>query len=52
MKLPNGLVLVKDKYNKALGATHYTIAPKYDMPVEVFRSLLNQLAARLQSGAA
>jgi len=52
MKLPDGLVIVKDKYNKQLGATHYTIAPKHDMPIELFRSLLNQLAIQIQAGAA
>ncbi|GLS24305.1 hypothetical protein [Marinibactrum halimedae] len=52
MQLPEGLVIVKDKYNKSLGATHYTIAPKNDMPIQQFRSLLNQLAAKLEVGAA
>lgn len=52
MKLPEGLVVVKDKYNKTLGATHYTIAPKHDMPIERFRVLLNQLAQKIKIGAA
>ena len=52
MKLPEGLVIVKDKYNKTLGATHYTIAPKHDMPIELFRLLLNQLAQQIKVGAA
>ncbi len=47
-KLPNGLVIVKDKYNKNLGATHYSIAPAHDMPIEHFRSLLNFLAGQLK----
>ncbi len=41
--LPEGLVIVKDNYNKAFGATHYTIAPERDMPLEMFKSLLNEL---------
>jgi hypothetical protein len=51
-KLPAGLVIVKDKFNKAIGVTHYTIAPAHDMPIETFRSLLNILAVKLQRGAA
>lgn len=45
--LPSGLVIVKDRYNKDLGATHYTIAPEHDMPLDIFKMLLNQLAAQL-----
>ena len=41
---PNGLAIVKDKYNRRMGATHYTIAPAYDMPLSRFKSLLDQLA--------
>ena len=43
-RLPRGLAIVKDSYNEQMKATHYTIAPAYDMPVAVFRRLLNQLA--------
>jgi hypothetical protein len=42
--LPNGLAIVKDNFNPRLGATHYTIAPAHDMPLEQFKMLLNQLA--------
>jgi hypothetical protein len=41
--LPEGLVVVKDNFNKAFGATHYTIAPERDMPLETFKCLLNEL---------
>lgn len=43
--LPLGLAIVKDKFNSRVGATHYTIAPAYDMPLSQFKNLLNQLAS-------
>ncbi|GAB1256770.1 hypothetical protein NBRC116494_12720 [Aurantivibrio plasticivorans] len=43
-KLPVGLAIVRDRFNPRVGATHYTIAPAYDMPLENFKRLLNQLA--------
>ncbi len=42
--LPLGLAIVKDRFNARIGATHYTIAPAYDMPLSQFKNLLNQLA--------
>lgn len=45
--LPSGLVVVKDRFNKTLGATHYTIAPAHDMPLTTFKMLLNHLAAQI-----
>jgi hypothetical protein len=45
--LPHGLVLVKDEYNVKFGATHYTIAPAFDMPLSDFKMLLKQLAQQL-----
>ncbi|WP_445936756.1 Tse2 family ADP-ribosyltransferase toxin [Pseudoalteromonas sp. N1230-9] len=42
--LPKGLAIIKDNYNSRLGAYHYTIAPAYNMPLTVFKLLLNQLA--------
>lgn len=42
--LPSGLAVVKDRFNSRMGATHYTIAPAYDMPLVRFKNLLNQLA--------
>ncbi len=42
--LPTGLAIIKDKFNRRIGATHYTIAPAYDMPLFHFKSLLNRLA--------
>jgi hypothetical protein len=43
--LPKGLAIVKDEFNSVFGATHYTIAPAYDMPLEHFKQLLSKLAA-------
>ena len=42
-ELPDGLVIVKDNYNAAFGASHYTIAPERDMPLARFRKLLSDL---------
>lgn len=42
--LPEGIVIVKDEFNSSFGATHYTIAPAHDMPLQQFRFLLEQLA--------
>jgi hypothetical protein len=42
--LPLGLAIVKDRLNVRMGATHYTVAPAYDMPLSQFKNLLNQLA--------
>lgn len=41
--LPEGLVVVKDSYNSTFQATHYTIAPAQDMPLQIFKNILNQL---------
>ncbi|OZG71005.1 hypothetical protein BTA51_23150 [Hahella sp. CCB-MM4] len=43
-ELPMGLAIVQDSYNETFEATHYTIAPAYDMPLATFKMLLNQLA--------
>ncbi len=50
--IPSGLAIVKDNFNVKLGATHYTIAPAHDMPLEEFKRLLNQLAANAIKEAA
>ncbi len=42
--LPTGLAIVKDRENINYGATHYTIAPAFDMPLEQFKRLLTELA--------
>lgn len=47
-KLPEGLVIVRDHWNNALKATHYTIAPAHDMPLKRFKDLLNSLASSLK----
>lgn len=45
--LPPGLAIVRDGYNRAYGATHYTIAPEWDMPLNQFKALLRELARHL-----
>lgn len=45
--LPDGLAIVKDNYNNKFEATHYTIAPAWDMPLSQFKSKLSILAASL-----
>jgi hypothetical protein len=42
-RLPQGLALVQDEFNTKAQATHYTIAPAYDMPLRQFKILLDQL---------
>ncbi|WP_444932558.1 Tse2 family ADP-ribosyltransferase toxin [Microbulbifer sp. JTAC008] len=51
-KLPEGLAIVKDEYNSKFEATHYTIAPAFDMPISQFKSKLLQLAKQLIKEAA
>ena|GEM_PF-3364423 len=46
--LPEGLVIVRDYYNPSYEATHYTVAPAYDMPLERFKALLAALAKLLE----
>ena len=46
--LPHGLAIVKDSYNETFMATHYTIAPAYDMPIATFRNLLRSFAAQIE----
>ncbi|MCP4494067.1 MAG: hypothetical protein GY820_43210 [Gammaproteobacteria bacterium] len=45
--LPIGLAIVRDEYNTNFKATHYTIAPAYDMPLSKFKNKLQQLANAL-----
>jgi hypothetical protein len=42
--LPKGLAIVEDSFNETFQATHYTIAPAWDMPLATFKGLLNELA--------
>jgi len=35
-------------YNKAFGATHYTVAPERDMPLIFFKQKLSQLINLLE----
>lgn len=51
-KLPSGLAIVKDRFNSRMGATHYTLAPAYDMPLVQFKRLLNQLATLVKRDVA
>jgi hypothetical protein len=46
-ELRDGLAIVRDELNSRFGATHYTIAPAFDMPIERFRLLLNQLVQKV-----
>lgn len=45
--LPVGLAIVRDHYNPRFQAVHYTIAPAYDMPLDAFKRLLQELAKGL-----
>ncbi len=47
-KLPEGLAIVKDSYNQTVLATHYTIAPAYDMPLSKFKTLLKEFSAHVE----
>lgn len=49
-ELPDGLVIVRDELNERWGATHYTLAPAYDMPLSQFVELLSHLARTLARG--
>ena len=42
--LPKGVAIVEDSFNETFQATHYTIAPAWDMPLATFKALLNELA--------
>ena len=46
-RLPEGLAIVEDNYNEKFKATHYTIAPAFDMPISQFKGKLLELAAEL-----
>ena len=50
--LPKGLAIVRDSYRERMRATHYTIAPAWDMPLETFKALLDTLARAISAGAA
>lgn len=51
-QLPIGLAIVRDRYNPRMNATHFTIAPAHDMPLDQFKRLLDQLAILLIQEAA
>ncbi len=47
VKIPQGLVITKDTFNKIYGATHYSIRPHWDIPVSKFCMLLDELTKEL-----
>ena len=47
-KLPKGLVITKDEFNKRFKSYHYTIRPHWDMPVAKYCMLLDELAKQLK----
>jgi hypothetical protein len=46
-ELPAGLAITRDEFNNFYGATHYTIAPAFDMPLSQFKVLLRLLATAI-----
>ena len=46
-KLPDSLAVVRDKYDYDKDATHYTIAPKDDMPLDLFIQSLKVIAQQM-----
>lgn len=44
--IPEGLALTKDHFIERHSATHYTIAPKDDMPLELFLQTLKVVASK------
>jgi hypothetical protein len=42
--LPEGLAITKDNFNKTFNATHYSLAPKNDMQMELFIQSLKVVA--------
>lgn len=47
MKIPLGLYIVKDNYNKRHESFHYSIKAGWDMPLKKFLILLDELAVNL-----
>ncbi len=50
--LPEGLAIVKDEYNDRYDATHYTIAPVSDMPLDQFKGWLDRLLKNIAKDVA
>jgi hypothetical protein len=48
-KIPDGLIITKDIFNKRFNATHYSISPNFDMPKHQFIQLLDALARNAES---
>ena len=46
-ELPSSLAVVRDKYDYDKDATHYTIAPKDDMPLDLFIQSLKVVASKM-----
>jgi hypothetical protein len=50
--LPQGLAVVRDRKNEVYGATHYSLAPAWDMEIKSFRMLLRQLFMEMKKETA
>ncbi len=44
VKLPATIMIIKDHFNKQVQATHYSISPAYEMPLETYILGLQELA--------
>lgn len=51
VKIPNGLYIVKDSFNKRHKSFHYSIKAGWDMPLKNFLILLDELSVNLISEA-
>lgn len=47
-KIPSGILIVKDDFNKEFNATHYSIVPDHMMSVKQFKLLLNELLTNIE----
>lgn len=48
-EIPDGILIIKDDYNERFKATHYSIVPDHAMSVDIFKLLLNNLMANIES---
>lgn len=48
IKIPNGLLIIKDDYNERFKATHYSIVPNRVMSLSTFKNLLDLLYKNIQ----
>ncbi|GAA6166343.1 hypothetical protein [Sessilibacter corallicola] len=47
LKIPHGLYIIKDNYNRRHGSFHYSIKAGWDMPLKKFLMLLDEIATSL-----